>query len=203
MIMSGRDARGPEEHDRSVHSPPSFPAISRGQSADGRRGRRAGAGTTPARSLGVGHAHARQADRFAARGHRRLRFRAGDAREGATGTFRLHGDRHRRRSDLARQPRGLPEVPAPAAASDRRRDTGSAHGTVRPDLPQPDRARAQRLPARHRHHQAAGVGRACRVHRPAPPLGGSVPSASRASNACSTCCIRRRAPPSCRSARHP
>ena len=107
----------------------------------------------------MGPAHARQADRLAARGDRRLRLRAGDAPERAAGAFRLHGDRHRRRSDPARQPRGLPEVPAPAAPPGRCRHARPAHGAVRPDLSQPDRAGADgvqpRLPRGRRARRRA------------------------------------------------
>ena len=52
--------------------------------------------------------------------HQRLRLRAGLPAERAAGAFRLHGVGHRRRGDAARQPRGLSEIPAPAAAAGRR-----------------------------------------------------------------------------------
>ena len=57
------------------------------------------------------------------RSDQRVRLRAGDAPERAARPFRLHGVRHRRRGDAARQPRGLPQIPA-AAAPPRRRQQG-------------------------------------------------------------------------------
>ena len=45
--------------------------------------------------------------KIAERSDQRVRFRAGDAPERAAGAFRLHGLRHRRRGDAARQPRGF------------------------------------------------------------------------------------------------
>ena len=52
-----------------------------------------------------------------------LRFRAGLPQERPARAFRLHGVRHRRRSHAARQSRGVPEIPAAAAAA-RRREQG-------------------------------------------------------------------------------
>ena len=49
-----------------------------------------------------------------------VRLRAGGVQECAARPFRLHGLRPRRRGDASRQPRGLFEIPASAAAAQRR-----------------------------------------------------------------------------------
>ena len=90
------------------------------------RGRRVGlrrnvpAEDDGARPADVGAAAVGPSHQVAEGSHQRLRSRAGLPAERAAGAFRLHGLRHRRRSDPARQPRGLPQIPAPAAAAGRR-----------------------------------------------------------------------------------
>ena len=79
-----------------------------------------------------------ESDRLPPRSHQRLRFRAGGAAERAAGAFRLHGLGRRRRSDAARESRGIREVPAPAAPPRRREQGRHEHRDPRRALSDPD-----------------------------------------------------------------
>ena len=86
------------------------------------------------------------AHRLAARRDQRVRLRAGGAEEHSARALRLHGLRHRRRGDAAREPRGLPQVPAPAAPPRRREQGRHEHPDPRRSLRHADRHRAGRRP---------------------------------------------------------
>ena len=101
-----------------------------------------------ARPDGVGAAQSRQADRHPEGGHQRVRFRAGDGQERAAGAFRLHGVRHRRRGDAARQPRRLSEIRAAPAPAGRRQQGRHVGGAVRGEIQLADHDRADRRPQR-------------------------------------------------------
>ena len=112
------------------HQPAPFPAIPRRQpAARGLRPRRhrGRAAEAAARPDAVGPPRPRPADQEPEGSHQRLRLRAGDAQERAAGAFRLHGVGHRRRGHAARQPRGLPEVPAAPAPPGRRQQGRHEH----------------------------------------------------------------------------
>ncbi len=116
------------ERVRSSRQPPPVSAVHRRQHRahlrrQARLRRDAAAEVEAARSDGVGAARSREPHQVAERGDQRVRLRAGDAPERAARPFRLHGVRHRRRGDAARQPRSLPQIPA-AAAPPRRRQQG-------------------------------------------------------------------------------
>ncbi len=101
-------------------------------------------GLRPSDPVRLGAARSRQIDCRPHTGARRVRLRAGHEEERSTGAFRLHGDRRRRRSHAARQPRGLSQVRAAAAPAGRCQQDRHEHRDFRCQIRQPDRDRADR-----------------------------------------------------------
>ena len=128
--------------------------------APARRSPRPPAQAEAARPADVGAVRSGRPDQDPEGRDQRLRFRAGVPAERAAGAFRLHGGRHRRRGDAARQPAGFPEVPAPSAPAGRRQQ--AQHQDRHPrrdlqlaDLHLPDR-RPEILPCGRRDRRRQG-----------------------------------------------